>query len=70
MAKLYSAQIETHPMGKHQSLILLRKYFVILPESSLAYFPLRVSIQHLTESETDTQSLTLDRAQGVFWRKD
>ena len=36
LAKLYPAQVETHPMGNHQSLTILRTYFVILPESGLA----------------------------------
>ena len=36
IGRLHPAQLETHPIGKHQSLTLLTIYFVILPESSLA----------------------------------
>ena len=36
LTKLYPDQIENLPMGNHQSLTILRIYFVILPESSLA----------------------------------
>ena len=68
MAKLYQAQLVTHPVGKHQYLILLRICFVILPESSLAYGPLIVSTQHVIEADADTHSLTKDRAHRVFWK--
>ena len=36
IAKLYPAQLETHPMGKNQYLTLLRIYCVIIPVYSLA----------------------------------
>ena len=36
LTKLYPAQVENNPLGNHQSLTILRIYFVILPESSLA----------------------------------
>ena len=34
MAKLYPAQLETHPIGKQQSLTLLRKYFLYVKRSA------------------------------------
>ena len=30
--------------------------------------PLKVSIQHLTETDAEAHSLSLDRSQGVFWK--
>ena len=68
MAKLYPVQLETIPWASSNPDIT-GDSLLYLQIVDYHNCPLRVSIQHLTETDAETHSLTLDRAEEVFWKR-
>jgi hypothetical protein len=74
MANEWLAQLETHPMGKNQSLRqepipdTINDTLLCLQIGDQHNCPLRGSTQQLTETDADIHGQTLDGGWGLLWK--